>query len=539
MSDRLRDEIRSAIAQMTADTPEPLPYGRVVQAPGRPAMQWAWPAWALASFVVVLLVVGVTVWLRPGTTAVTQPAPTTPSVATSPDSLAVPSVFVAATHVPTGFDLVDVDVSFGDQAMLLALVEPTKNDKPTGELLITTSTLLGLDPRPDFDAITQLVFAAYPAAKINETRIRGQRTLIVTRSEVDGWTTAVLTLEKNGIVSEVRGAGVDQEEVLDVAKGLVPLSHVRFVGWAASAVGWDLQLGSYTDEPTTVMARVRTVPGIASATLSTPHIRTWSAMMSAIRTFPFSTPTTDPGVEPEDPINVTVDLEPGADLVTVAGMLDRLGTSGDLGEFTGVDYSPANAETVAKNYMDAVLSKATLVSDDPVTYQASAGPEPVFDTSSLGAEMPLDPHVSDSPISTLPASFGEESFEGPIIDIGTLDDGPQLILVFLDDKTYIVRDLYSSRPDGNAPVGFLGSYRRYGRVDWSPVTGGGSIVVWVPLTTSVVSCQLDDGTRLWQRPVGGYAIFWFPGVGGRMPHGTITALDADGSTIDQWSISTN
>ncbi len=62
--------------------------------------------------------------------------------------------------------------------------------------------------------------------------------------------------------------------------------------------------------------------------------------------------------------------------------------------------------------------------------------------------------------------------------------------------------------------------------------------VRVPLETSVVIFELNDGTTLWQLPFAGYAMFVTQDDGsGKQPSGTITALAADGSTIDQWELS--
>jgi len=97
MSDR--DRIKSALARMVDEAPEPRPYGRVVGSERRERRRLAWPAWAFAAFGTVLVGVGVVVVLRPGvSTTVPVAAPTTtPAVVATTAPPATTSTTAPAT----------------------------------------------------------------------------------------------------------------------------------------------------------------------------------------------------------------------------------------------------------------------------------------------------------------------------------------------------------------------------------------------------------------------------------------------------------
>jgi hypothetical protein len=122
---------------------------------------------------------------------------------------------------------------------------------------------------------------------------------------------------------------------------------------------------------------------------------------------------------------------------------------------------------------------------------------------------------------------------GPIIHIGSIDDGTRLVLAFANDH-----DFYKLTLDGDAMgggVGNVGARYGYGYVGGSNGDGRWVIEVRVPLETSVVLMELADGSAYWQRPIAGYGMFPVQSEDERIS-GTITALAADGTTIDQWNL---
>ncbi|GBD84604.1 hypothetical protein BMS3Abin02_00998 [bacterium BMS3Abin02] len=558
MSDKMRRDVRSAIAEMVAGSPEPPAYERVVAKGHRPAVRRSGPMWALAAFVVVLVVVGAAAWLRPPV-APLPPVADVPSIGDDVAAAALPSVFVAATRVPDGLSLVRSERGFADRDTVLVYApsgETGGSSDADAELSIRMSAPESPDFPPDISVIAGRLTAAYVDATITETIVRGQPGFLIDAdgSEIGGWTAAVVTIEEPGLISEVQGRFVDAAEVLAVARGLVPVSRAEFEQRAADAIDWDLQVDAQPVDPNRFLDLLAGVPGVESATLSTLHLNgpavAWSIESDPLSqaipttTAPVTTTTTTTvlGSVTTGPavgamISVMVTLKDGVDPETVAAGIH------DLTDFAQVSYSPAIAATISQEYLEAVLGDATIIHHDPIVYQPQPGPAPVFDTSVLGTEVELEAATAttESLDSTLQSidTFRSPRFlgatptplEGPIVYIGAIDDGARLVLAFINDRDYFEITVKGS--EAGAGGGRLGAFY-YGVTSGGGGDDGWYMTVRVPLETSVVVFELDDGTSLWQRPIAGHGLFPvasdISGISG-----TITALAVDGTVIDQWS----
>jgi hypothetical protein len=207
-------------------------------------------------------------------------------------------------------------------------------------------------------------------------------------------------------------------------------------------------------------------------------------------------------------------------------------------------YSPAVEEAVTEAFFDAALSTARVIHDDPRVHQPAFGPEPRFDTTELGTEVPLIPATADVGLSPeelrdiderLPGTSLESSasLRGPILHIGALEDGSRLILTFDGGSGYIERTFGADRW-WSGGAGTLGSYF-YGEVGSGGSSDGPTYVrIRVPFATSVVVLTTDGGVQLWQRPIAGHALIPVDSPAGQRPTGTVTALGANGETIGQW-----
>jgi hypothetical protein len=556
MSDQLRETVRSAIAEMVAESPEPLAYERVITIGDRPAARRS--VWALAAFLVVVVAVGAVALLRPLGDPV-PPVADIPSITEDVAAAALPSVFVASARVPDGFGLVQAEREFGDAGTLLVYT-PSGTDGGSSdtdpELLISTSTPRIPDFPPDIEVITQRLDAAYPNATITGTTVRGQPAFLIDPggSETDGWTTALVAIEESGLISEVQGRHIDPGEILAVARGLVSVSREEFEQRAVEATDWDLRIHASTDKPDRLLDNLTGIPGVESITVSTLRLG-GSTLALRIQSDPSQqVPTTtepvatdpDPATTDPDPvilerIRVMVTLQGGTDPEAVSAAIH------DLGDFVRVSYSPAIGATISQEYLETVLGDAQIIHQDPVIYQPLPGPQPGFDTSNLGTEVDLKAATastvfSDSTLELIESSgrgllLGADPTpgRGPIIHIGSVDDGTRLVLAFINDRDYLEMNVHGSGAGSGTST--LGAFYDYGETGGSSSGSRWHIRVRVPLETSVVVLELDNGTTLWQRPIAGYGLFPAEGPEEVRPSGTISALTANGTTIDRWRAS--
>ena len=180
-------------------------------------------------------------------------------------------------------------------------------------------------------------------------------------------------------------------------------------------------------------------------------------------------------------------------------------------------------------YFTAVTPSALLLREDPTVLQLqAAGPEPLFDTSALGFEVALEPVENDAGIPTEILSeikdgpTGELTPIGPFLYAGQVAESGRLLAVYQVSGGVC---MISGGPS-SIQIGCSGRDEGYGLYR--------DVHVFVPLETSVVAITTLDGQRLWQRPIGGWALFDLPDPPQGSPPHSIDAYDAFGNLIGQW-----
>lgn len=218
----------------------------------------------------------------------------------------------------------------------------------------------------------------------------------------------------------------------------------------------------------------------------------------------------------------------------------QLNSRDDLHE---TSYSPEIAERRAEEFFATAAQDATVLSEDPLVLRPSRGPEPQFDTSTLGREIVLQPASSTAELQELLETAGivermgsrEDRFlydeTRPVLDIGYVAE---------TDSRFVI---YGTRENGFCDLTIESNGSSIGCGDFTRtlygVKGAGGTVgeignarVTVPEGTAAVTFSADGGEQLWQRPVAGWALFPAP------IHDFVTyvvdAYDATGSRLGHW-----
>lgn len=198
---------------------------------------------------------------------------------------------------------------------------------------------------------------------------------------------------------------------------------------------------------------------------------------------------------------------------------------------------------VAENDV-TLLEGEVLISTDPyVVVQGASAPEPQFDTSGLGIEQPLTP-LTDIGLIASVVDLHVRSVVEPevlrIISVGTTVGGQDTVILHLfetepdSDRRWQFR---CTLPSGGCFGTFLGNptfdpeqLLQPGPGDQPTYEiGGPGHVTWdAPPGTSVVVLTVN-GNPVWQRPVGGVAVFNIQLVDG--DRFKISALDKNGVTL--------
>ncbi|MBK5267142.1 MAG: hypothetical protein JJE47_06865 [Acidimicrobiia bacterium] len=440
---------------------------------------------AIAGFLVVVVAVAAVAWLRPVGDSV-PPVADIPSITGDVGSAALPSVFAVPTRVPDGFKLVIVECGFLDDGTVLEYVPAGGSYDPTAELLIAIFPPRSPEVSDDPDVIAERLATAYPNATITETSVRGQPGFLIDRdgSVTDTWTAAVLTIEQSGLLSEVQGRFVDPAEVLAVARGLVSVPREEFEQLAVEAINWDLQVTAWILEPDRLLSLLADVSGVESVALSTLRLDGLD-IVSMIASDPSrQSPTTtakipatsEPVTTEPDPLvpervpRVMVTLERGANPEAVAAEILA------VGDFIQVGYSPAIGAAISQQYMDDVLGDAEIIHQNPLMYQPLPGPESRFDTSTLGTEVKLEAATASTEFTEATLQTIDDlrqrrvSVQGPIIHIGSIDDGTRLILIFANNRDYFESSIFEWGAGSGG--GMLGAGYLYGEVGSSSGEGG-------------------------------------------------------------------
>lgn len=204
-----------------------------------------------------------------------------------------------------------------------------------------------------------------------------------------------------------------------------------------------------------------------------------------------------------------------------------------------------------------VADGETLISADPPIVQGAESPEPEFDTSGLGDEVPLAPVTDSLRIVEAATTLQTGGLPGEIIRITVLGETPEGVLALIVHAEG--EDLRGNPIQLRCQTTTLGGTQTCGGgLDLEEVAdmpgglipaqpGGGPnytvgeapddhTMIWeVPPETSVVTLTVNDETR-WQRPVAGVAVFITDLVFG--DRFELAAFDARGNTLDSVSVVT-
>lgn len=155
----------------------------------------------------------------------------------------------------------------------------------------------------------------------------------------------------------------------------------------------------------------------------------------------------------------------------------------------------------------SISQGAGVLSEDPFMVQPLPGPEPRFDSSSLGEEIPFSPLTPDHAlVQELAAGFYDfidplPLPTGAIVFVGHVSEALGGYRLFWPTATNGYCEATPADGGGGCP-GSRGIVPEAGEA----VFEDDGLVV-VPLDASVVVLRYNADTSLWQRPTGGWAIF--------------------------------
>jgi len=268
--------------------------------------------------------------------------------------------------------------------------------------------------------------------------------------------------------------------------------------WTIAASAFNPQTGE-VDAPADALERIRGWAEVIDIVEVPPTSDAWVAMTGIDN-------MCDDGLLPCQE-GVVVLLQPDADAPSIAARLQT-----ELNMITLL--APRVVKQFVSDYVEGFGSDR-------------AHPKPAFDTSALGAELTLV-DLTDSPVLpphvTEPTEFERSWFVAAALD-GTdgsgyfwieTDEpsgvGPRLRLEVVPDSTDMAGSGMGTGLDGVA-IGYSND--------------GVFAIGLLPTATSVVAAEMDDGTRFWQRPIGGLVLF--EATASRT--GQFVALDESGAQL--------
>lgn len=536
----LRDEIRSAIAEMVDDAPAPAPFDDIVNLRSRRPSLWAGPRLAVAVFTAVVVVIGAVALIRPFDGTPPSPLADLPTLDADVDGPSLDGAYAIPSYLPDGIEPIGAERNWMAAGVALRF-----SDGAGSELSVAADDVRGMEMTFEPSAVANRLTNAYPAVRIAETTVRGHPAFVLDGGNpaTDGWTSAVVVIESPTSVSRVLGFDVSASEVLAVARGLQRSTADEYEQWAVEAIDPHLHVAALVADAEAFVDAVDSVDGVTDVQRLRDHSVRSDPVFVLISNDADQTPTTTEALSTDDTVvaaeesglvRLTITLDDPAMAEAVAGIIADMGSA-------QITYSPAVAATLTETYLSQILADATVVHTEPTILQPSPGPEPEFDVAGLGTEVSLHPATEALPsaqVADVDSSLGgsmsqRTTLRGPILHIGSLDDDTRLVITFDGGADYAERTMRGSGWNGGA-----GSLRVYGY----GVTGyGGSsagplyVQVRVPVDTVVAVLTLNDGTRLWQRPIAGHGLFPVEGHGSGSLHATVTAFAADGGVIGEWS----
>jgi hypothetical protein len=544
MTDPMRDQIRSVIATVVEDAPDPIPFEQVQAAqPGRAASRG--PLVAAAAFASVVVVVGAVALLGPpgdGSPVVVDPPSTTVEPGPLSENSGMEATPVRVGQVPEGLELEVLEVRINGTSMLsYGPGSDWSGADLRPQLTVVTHSLFG---RPTLDTaeVRDRLHAAHGTDSVVEVTVRDRPAFLVSRTASDGWTIGLLILESDELVSEVQATGLETAQVLTVASSLETVDVDSFRQEAINQIRWDLRAGTLSDDAEAYRLSLLEIEGIEEVTVRTSSLTSRDLFFdvqsdsSMLTTTSVGEPEPDPEISTQF-VDALVHLDGDADPEAVAAAISE--------SYPGarVSSSPAIAAARTVALFNTLLSEAQLIHDDPPVHQPLFGPGPDFDTTDLGTEVPLYPAtrqqglpepvveaIFDTP--GVPRAFALGSMtRGPSFHLGTLDDGSRLFIVFNSTSPeYFIRHYVPSEVGASTSGGggSLASYW-YGVTGSSSGPGGSFVFVVVPFETAVYTYELLNGPIYQQQPVGGHGVLPVAGMAG-----TVTAYDRDGNVLGSW-----
>lgn len=493
----------------------------------------AWPAVIAAA--VVLIIFGVFAWVFP--------ADDVPPADSVPPPFESDQGYYTTSAVPDGFVVQDAWIR--SESYLLYLREFDERWLP----IDGGFAIHGIVGRPAY-------LSEDPNEYLSETRaavpgsidieVAGQAgVLFETEFSQDGLTAPLvwlLAIDDQGGVFEIVAVGMNRDQVLSVAEGVHRVSVEESLR-LESELAWDVRIGtviagfSYSPPKrvTDLADDVDVALGVDLLSSRLAHAGGESTVV-----------TTQDG-EVVESFGQAITANSAALYLHVS----EGGADAVLSAYPGfADLSPRQRDERVDRYLDQIKGGEVL-SEDPYVIQAMRGPEPRFDTSQLGAELPLASATSASvvPQQMFTGTFGDEppaaTEERPVIVMGTArqpdsDLPPVTVLVWFSQTGATCQGTATSQLMGSRGCGFE-ILRHLG------VTGGfteessqgvsGEVVYTVSLETSVVQIVTESGARYWQQPSGGYGVVpW----GDTVDQPTkLVGLDADGNEIGAWPVASD
>jgi hypothetical protein len=547
MTDPIRDQIRSLIATIVEDRPDPIPFEDVRamtsarRAPGRG------PLLAPAVFVAVLVMVGFVALLRPPADigpVVTDPTSTTTDAGPVVESGGLTMTRVRVGELPAGLVLEVWEGGFQPFGGSLVSFGPGagwSGPGPRPQLTVVTHSLMD---RPTLDTLQVLerLQSAHGTDSVTEMTVRARPAFIVERpDQSDGWTVALLVLESAELVSEVQAEGLDAADVVAAAVSLRAVDADTSRQEAIDEIGWDLRVLAASEDTETYRQGLLQVDGVEQVTLRTPWFGSRDLFFEAQSD---SAPTTTSAdAQPADTVRAfeyveaLVHLDDNTDIDAVAAVISELEDSVRIG------FSPAIATSRTLAFLDQLLAGAELIHDDPPIHQPIPGASPNFDTSDLGIDVPLHPATADDVIPArlveailsppgFPRPTEPEPMAGPFFHLGRLDDGSRLLAAFGGAYPEYFVWHYMPHLEGFSTSGAGSSLAGYGYGVTGASSGPGDahyVFISVPLNTAVYTYELSSDTRYQQQPVGGHGVLPLAAQSG-----TVTAYDQDGNILGRW-----
>ncbi|MDH4306583.1 MAG: hypothetical protein OEX04_03815 [Acidimicrobiia bacterium] len=501
--------MREAFAEMIAEAPAAPSFERLHETPGR--VRRLGPIWAVASFAIVMVLIGVTALIRPAPPVV--------------DILQIGLVgnAVIPTHVPDGLAVLEA-WSYGDPSAS-ASFEFANSDGSQRISIHVREVPASLLAEPEMAFST--LETASQALATNRLRVRDRDAIVVFRSGASRQPseTEMLVIESGSVVSEIRASGFDFEDVRKVAEGLRAVDTVTFRDWVLANTYWDLKvttgfLPATIDLPA-LLGDADTAELVSFRSLGPRPLSLLEQLSGDTRV------GTDGGAPVEAPIVLYLEAAPG---VTPERMAEALS---ERVEVVGVEMSPARAVAEWTRFFDLVSASWTSIGGEPPIHQAAVGPEPEFDVSVLGVEHAIATSTDGAEVWSRHGELRDEALQRDLISIGSVDGNHLLVAVDDDEVRYSL-----STPDGvhgRFEIPVLGHF--FGRVGEVGGPGGHALALRVPLETAVLQFVPEDGEPQWQRPVAGHGIFAIPGRVVDTPMaGEYLAYAADGSVLWRQSV---